>query len=528
MGPYRAKVISNSDPEKRGRVKCAIPDLFLDPYTNEIVPSPWIESSSPSSDLQGFLNVPSVGEQVWVFVVDSTEEGECWELMYSGGPGCGSPTESQIPEVARGEDDETCTDYKVQQNYRLPSADMRIISSDDNDNKFIDTIENPQGDARGDIIRTSELVTPSSYNDGEYPHNRVFKTPGGLCIEIDDTPGAERLHIWHPSGTYWELGKSGQLVERATNKFCEAANHSSLIKGTKREFIDDTHYVTIRRNELKEVKGRKCTLASSIGMEAATQVLLRSRGEMSIISDGPATQEHVGGRVLNIGGPDIIKRFSKSETVLSQAEAAYNSSLAISFTGAFAFETALAIPASALGDGACAGINIGQLYSTIKSSGPSRGCHFSIGDPIASVAQAAGAIAPATTLTAAAALLTEGTIIKGKNNICFTSPVTPLLAESLLKYQPFVELIGVLQTFVAADIAAVSTALGGASAGLAVTTAPATSAIFGPLNPAFAGLTTGLTAQGAALTALEVALTGLLTKVSTPATAGYTISLRSS
>ena len=45
---------------------------------------------------------------------------------------------------------------------------------------------------------------PTAY-DTEYPYNLVYTTKRGHAIEIDDSKGHERIHIWHQSGSYEEI-----------------------------------------------------------------------------------------------------------------------------------------------------------------------------------------------------------------------------------------------------------------------------------------------------------------------------------
>ena len=45
---------------------------------------------------------------------------------------------------------------------------------------------------------------PSDY-DTKYPYNFTHTTKSGHAIEIDDTPGHERIHWWHRSGSYEEI-----------------------------------------------------------------------------------------------------------------------------------------------------------------------------------------------------------------------------------------------------------------------------------------------------------------------------------
>lgn len=45
---------------------------------------------------------------------------------------------------------------------------------------------------------------PTAYAT-EYPYNTTYTTKSGHAIELDDTPGHERIHIWHKSGCYEEI-----------------------------------------------------------------------------------------------------------------------------------------------------------------------------------------------------------------------------------------------------------------------------------------------------------------------------------
>jgi hypothetical protein len=57
----------------------------------------------------------------------------------------------------------------------------------------------------------SEPATP--YN-AVYPKNHVLFTESGHIKEYDDTPGAERIHEYHMSGTFNEVGPDGTRVQK--------------------------------------------------------------------------------------------------------------------------------------------------------------------------------------------------------------------------------------------------------------------------------------------------------------------------
>jgi len=100
-------------------------------------------------------------------------------------------------------------------------------------------------------IADSELTwdePPPAYG-AKYPHNRVIET-ARHSIEIDDTPGAERIHIHHMSGSYIEIDATGSVKERADGDRYE------VTIGTKHE-SSAHNVVTINGNSHVYVKGNK-------------------------------------------------------------------------------------------------------------------------------------------------------------------------------------------------------------------------------------------------------------------------------
>lgn len=61
---------------------------------------------------------------------------------------------------------------------------------------------------------TSEPVwqEPASPYNAKYPYNIVTQTESGHVLEVDDTPGAERIHTRHRTGTYQEMQPDGTMV----------------------------------------------------------------------------------------------------------------------------------------------------------------------------------------------------------------------------------------------------------------------------------------------------------------------------
>lgn len=579
QGPFKAIVVANDDPEKACRIKVACPDLFWDPYENQCLDSGWCEASLSAGGGQGSVSIPPIGSSVYVYVEDSSEEGQLWQLMYTGGPvervsNDDSRLASGIPDVAQGVDDESAAAFKGGERnpatgenlprYQLPHVGMRMTASQDNDGVF-DQIEEPSEDLDGTTPKPSEIPgLPNSPNEGEYPHNRVFKSPGGIVTEIDDTPGSERLHIWHPSGSYYEINKLGTAVERSANKFTETASRSEIVKGSRKQYIGDNHLVTVNGNELKKVKGRVITVASQIGLQTRSRMLLNSEGDLTIRCQGTTLQEHVAGRKLEVCGKDVISRFEKDETVLRKSQTTYGSDNVISFFGINAFPlidpinafpsrlaraqipAATSVPLPGFGTGMCSTINIGPAYSTVL--GPTMS-HFEINNPPNLAALTATQAAGAPNIAEGASIRAPSISFKTQVPVVGQIPASPLvkwnlgnvpatgmelvltslaslvvaqelrlnaLLASVLANSSGITALATLPV-VAAEIAA-ATAAGNAVPAGAMTAVGTTSAAHAAAPLAAATATTA---------ASSTALAGAVAIMANPATPGYTVAVRS-
>lgn len=84
-----------------------------------------------------------------------------------------------------------------------------------NDSKNAE-IQGPQAqlrDQQKDEVSNSlfKWKEPPDSFAGKYPWIKSVETESGHLIEYDDTPGQERLYIWHRKGTYIECTKDGDV-----------------------------------------------------------------------------------------------------------------------------------------------------------------------------------------------------------------------------------------------------------------------------------------------------------------------------
>jgi uncharacterized protein YcbK (DUF882 family) len=106
-----------------------------------------------------------------------------------------------------------------------------------------DTNKLAQGDPRGTIVQDKNDTRmkgaklpggdawdqPESAFRGAYPYNKVTQTESGHVIEIDDTPGSERLHVYHKSGTFIEIDGNGSVIKRAVGSSYEIIDKNGKI-----------------------------------------------------------------------------------------------------------------------------------------------------------------------------------------------------------------------------------------------------------------------------------------------------------
>ena len=88
-----------------------------------------------------------------------------------------------------------------------------------------------------DITSWDEPAVPYA---AVYPRNHVYESEGGHIREMDDTPGSERIHERHASGTGYEIGPDGNKVTRVKKDNYEIVTNDDYchIQGISRHTID--------------------------------------------------------------------------------------------------------------------------------------------------------------------------------------------------------------------------------------------------------------------------------------------------
>jgi hypothetical protein len=122
---------------------------------------------------------------------------------------------------------------------------------------------------------TSVPTVKSTWSEPEtsyatkYPYNNVMDTESGHLLEFDDTPGAERVHIAHRSGSFIEWFPDGSRVEKITKD-----NYSIVMKDDN-VYIMGKCNITVQGNAELKVQG-------NFDMDIGGTCNIRSAGKMKI------------------------------------------------------------------------------------------------------------------------------------------------------------------------------------------------------------------------------------------------------
>ena len=115
---------------------------------------------------------------------------------------------------------------------------------------------------------------PASDWDAKYPLNQVIATESGHTFEMDDTPGAERIHVSHRTGTFEEIYPDGKKVTKVVKDKYEIimsndnilvmGSYNLSVKGQGSIMIEGDTNVTVKGNMITKVEGDMTTKVDGI------------------------------------------------------------------------------------------------------------------------------------------------------------------------------------------------------------------------------------------------------------------------
>lgn len=165
-----------------------------------------------------------------------------------------------------------------------------------NSDKTISKYADGRGVAKKEKLDGTQPEDPFA---AKYPYNRVIETSSGHRIEIDDTPGKERVHFYHKSGTNTEYHPDGSLVTAVTK------DEFVVVNGKSTHVIKGDQVITVKGKETIKVTG-DCSVETDgkLTAKAGGDVLVDAGGKADVKAGGDATV-NAGGNITMQGGGNI-------------------------------------------------------------------------------------------------------------------------------------------------------------------------------------------------------------------------------
>ena len=306
QGIYRGVIEDNNDLENLGRCKIRIWGIHTDDITPdelEGIPTenlPWAEPClgliEGSVSGAGLFSIPLQGSHVFLFF-----EGGNWESPRYFATVPGQPVDAPDPTV--GFNDPTGTYPRKD---RLDEPDWHRLARGVSEGTIVD-----HKDANLDLQVTKAdgevWDEPESAFAAQYPKNIVLATHRGITIEIDNTEGAERVHIYHPSNTYIEIDAIGNVVFKNDGNRFEITRNSR----NKHVLIDDNETIDsdktskVGKNEEIEIGQDRIKRVGSNDRETIGKDRVTTVGQNDTKSVGTDWNVSVGGNITIEADGDV-------------------------------------------------------------------------------------------------------------------------------------------------------------------------------------------------------------------------------
>ena len=169
---------------------------------------------------------------------------------------------------------------------------------------------------------------PGSAFNTQYPLNKVIET-AYHSIELDDTPGGERITIHHKSGSYIQIDSRGTTTTKSVSDSYDVMDRKQhvVVGGMSTVTINGNSYVYVKGNKIEEIEGDLQTLVHgnhmlSVGGQSTINASEQAqiRGADVKIQANVGTMSIKAGKELNISAGGLIGLPPKYGAISLKAE----------------------------------------------------------------------------------------------------------------------------------------------------------------------------------------------------------------
>lgn len=194
---YFGVIEDNNDPQKMGRCKVRI--VGVHPEDKDILPTEHLPWAIPIMDFSSDANSSSYKPPVKGTRIAGYFQDNTMQMFFMLGTIPVNFTE--LPDKTKGFNDPDGV-YPT----RTGPTTNRLARNEEIDETIVKT--------KKDNVYSGTLFSePETTYNTEYPHNKVYEDEAGNIVEIDGTPGAERIHVYHSSGSFVEFTNDGIVIK---------------------------------------------------------------------------------------------------------------------------------------------------------------------------------------------------------------------------------------------------------------------------------------------------------------------------
>jgi hypothetical protein len=165
---------------------------------------------------------------------------------------------------------------------------------------------------------------PGAAYAAQYPFNRVIETSSGHSIEIDDTPGAERIMVHHKSGSFVQIDSRGTRVDKTVSDNYEInqINSHVYVGGRSVVTIEGDSHVVVKGNKTEEIFGNyRQLIHGNHEISVAGQMNLNASDEIQARAAKIRIQSNVSG--IDVKSAKTIKLESGESTHLKSEDSIF-------------------------------------------------------------------------------------------------------------------------------------------------------------------------------------------------------------
>lgn len=240
-----------------------------------------------------------------------------------------TPTQSGAPSTGSGSGGNTTGNPSGEFGFRDPNNKYPLYTNEPDTNRLSrhESIENTvvysKEAARVKGVETAKGKTwdqsPVPYN-AEYPWNKTYESESGHIMEFDDTPQAERVHLYHKKGTFFEIDHNGTRVTRVVGddylilerngKIAVFGNVDVTVEGALNVLVQNSANVDISGSmNINVYNDANINVAGDAKLRAAgdldikaNNIHIESEGDFFVKSGGLVNLEASSGMNLKSGG----------------------------------------------------------------------------------------------------------------------------------------------------------------------------------------------------------------------------------